>query len=45
MLRLIGAEENITLATVTRIANGFDVPNARLFRTLPRRNEPAGAGK
>ncbi len=42
MSRIVNAEENVTLPTIRRIADGFGVPMARLFRK-PR--ETAGAGK
>lgn len=32
MSRIVNAEENVTLPTIRRLADGFSVPMARLFR-------------
>lgn len=42
--RIVNAEENVTLPTIKRIADGFGVPIARLFKAPKKAPEPAGAG-
>ncbi len=41
MSRIVNAEENVTLPTIRRIADGFGVPMARLFRK-PRETAEVG---
>lgn len=43
--RIIQGDENITLAMVSRLADGFGVTEERLFKTPRERREPAEAGK
>lgn len=40
--RIVQADENITLAMITRIADGFGVPESRLLRDIRQPKEPAG---
>ncbi len=43
--RIVQAEENVTLPTIHRIADGFGVPVSRLFRKLRETRETAVAGR
>jgi antitoxin component HigA of HigAB toxin-antitoxin module len=43
--RIVQADENVTLPTIKRIADGFGVPMARLFKPPRKSPEPAGAGR
>lgn len=43
--RIVQAEENVTLPTIHRIAAGFGVPVARLFRKPKEVREMVGAGE
>lgn len=38
--RIVQAEDNVTLPTIKRIADGFGVPMARLFKAPPKPKEP-----
>ncbi len=39
--RIVNAEENVTLPTIHRIADGFGVAVSRLFKPLPKPKEDA----
>lgn len=43
--RIVQGDENITLAMVSRIADGFGVSDERLFRKPRERRETVGTGK
>jgi transcriptional regulator with XRE-family HTH domain len=43
--RIVQGDENITLALVSRIADGFGVPDERLFKAPRKSPEPAGTGR
>ena len=43
--RIVHADENVTIATATRIADGFGVHPSRLFQKPRKPRETAGAGK
>lgn len=40
--RIVNAEENVTLPVIKRIADGFGVPIARLFKAPRKSPEPVG---
>jgi antitoxin component HigA of HigAB toxin-antitoxin module len=45
MSRIINAEDNVTLPTICRIADGFGIPPSRLFQKPRKARETAGAEK
>lgn len=42
--RIVQADENVTIATATRIADGFGVHISRLYQKPRKRREAVGAG-